>query len=239
MDRIMEHTQQTLTIDAYSSEGDGVARLDGAAVFSGGLVETSGSMSTRWDLRRLGTCGGGPLPLSRPDQPGLSLFSRCGGCRFRHMTYEEELSAKRRGEDALRRIGGLSLPVSEMLGAAHPERYRNKAQFPVAPAPGSSCYQAAPTPSPTWRTACSRAKRPPPTDRHQAWIRVPSPAYPERAGKGLVRHVYVRTNRRGESLFCLLVNGPSVPREDELVQTPPGGRARPCRHRTGCECEAP
>ena len=38
MDRMMEHTQQTLTVDAYSSEGDGVARLDGAAVFvSGGL----------------------------------------------------------------------------------------------------------------------------------------------------------------------------------------------------------
>ena len=34
-----------------------------------------------------------------------------------------------------------------------------------------------------------------------------------------MHHVYVRTNRRGESLFCLLVNGPSVPREDELVQT--------------------
>ena len=33
-----------------------------------------------------------------------------------------------------------------------------------------------------------------------------------------MRHVYVRTNRRGQSLFCLLVNGTSVPHEAELVQ---------------------
>ena len=44
------------------------------------------------------------------------------------------------------------------------------------------------------------------------------PAYNEKARTGLVRHVYVRTNRRGESLCCLLVNGVGVPRESELVR---------------------
>ncbi|MGN0968521.1 MAG: 23S rRNA (uracil(1939)-C(5))-methyltransferase RlmD, partial [Oscillospiraceae bacterium] len=43
------------------------------------------------------------------------------------------------------------------------------------------------------------------------------PAYDERAHKGLVRHVYVRTNAAGESLCCLLVNGKALPREEELV----------------------
>ena len=32
-----------------------------------------------------------------------------------------------------------------------------------------------------------------------------------------MRHVYVRTNRQGESLFCLLVNGKGVPQEAALV----------------------
>ena len=44
------------------------------------------------------------------------------------------------------------------------------------------------------------------------------PAYDERAKTGLVRHVYVRTNRAGRSLCCLLVNGRGVPRETELVR---------------------
>lgn len=44
------------------------------------------------------------------------------------------------------------------------------------------------------------------------------PAYNERTFTGLVRHVYVRTNRAGRSLCCLLVNGRGVPREAELVR---------------------
>ena len=41
--------------------------------------------------------------------------------------------------------------------------------------------------------------------------------YDERTGKGLLRHVYVRTNRKGETLCCVLVNGKQLPREPELV----------------------
>ncbi len=43
------------------------------------------------------------------------------------------------------------------------------------------------------------------------------PAYDEATGKGLVRHVYVRTNRRGESLCCVVAAGQKVPREAELA----------------------
>ena len=43
------------------------------------------------------------------------------------------------------------------------------------------------------------------------------PAYDEKTGTGLLRHLYVRTNRAGESLCCVLVNGKSLPREESLV----------------------
>ena len=43
------------------------------------------------------------------------------------------------------------------------------------------------------------------------------PAYDESTGRGLVRHVYVRTNRKGESLCCVVANGRKVPREAELA----------------------
>lgn len=42
-------------------------------------------------------------------------------------------------------------------------------------------------------------------------------AYDERSGKGLVRHIYVRVNRAGESLCCVVVNGRQLPREPELA----------------------
>ena len=43
------------------------------------------------------------------------------------------------------------------------------------------------------------------------------PGYDETTGRGLVRHLYVRSNCKGESLVCLLVNGESLPYETELV----------------------
>ena len=42
--------------------------------------------------------------------------------------------------------------------------------------------------------------------------------YDEKTGKGLLRHLYVRTNAKGESLICLLVNGKKL---GELGQVHP------------------
>ena len=42
-------------------------------------------------------------------------------------------------------------------------------------------------------------------------------AYDETTGKGLVRHIYVRVNRAGQSLCCVVANGRQVPREPELA----------------------
>ena len=44
------------------------------------------------------------------------------------------------------------------------------------------------------------------------------PAYDEGTGRGLLRHIYVRTNAAGQALVCLVVNGKSLPREEELVR---------------------
>ena len=43
------------------------------------------------------------------------------------------------------------------------------------------------------------------------------PPYDEATDRGLLRHLYVRTSCRGESLACLLVNGSRLPHEEELV----------------------
>ena len=224
MDRMMEHTTQTLTVDAYSSDGAGVARLDGAAVFVAGGIRGE---TCRVYLDKVGRSAvwGHVVEVLEPSparqEPDCPYFAQCGGCRFRHMTYEEELSAKRqRVEDALRRIGGLDLPVTEIYGAQAPDRYRNKAQFPVCPGPKIGFYQAR-THAVTDVADCLLQREPAMRLRAaaKAWMeRYRIPAYRERSGDGLVRHVYVRTSRAGDSLFCLLVNGTGVPHEDELVR---------------------
>jgi len=136
------------------------------------------------------------------------------------MSYEEELSFKRQKvEDCLRRIGGCSVPVSVIYGADNTERYRNKVQFPIS---GDSIgFYAARSHRVTDVEDC--LLQPESAGRLRRALKdfmstYGVPAYDERSGGGLLRHLYVRTNRSGESLCCLLVNGKALPHEGELVE---------------------
>lgn len=44
------------------------------------------------------------------------------------------------------------------------------------------------------------------------------PAYDERTGEGLIRHVFVRTNRKRQSLICVVANAKALPFEKELAK---------------------
>lgn len=51
-------------------------------------------------------------PSSVRIEPACLVYRQCGGCHLQHMSYADELRFKTdRVEQAIRRIGGLSLPV--------------------------------------------------------------------------------------------------------------------------------
>lgn len=224
MDKSLENTVQRLVIDGYSSTGAGVARLDGVVVFVEGGIRheacdvriTKVGRSAMW-----GQVVEAVVPSPARIFPKCLHYTKCGGCSFRHMNYAEELEAKRiRVEDALHRIGGLSLEVPVILGAREIRRYRNKAQYPVAAGPSIGFYRARSHDVIDVEDCLLQSE----ASAHlrgavKAWMeRFSIPAYDERTGGGLVRHVYVRTARDGHSLCCLLVNGKSVPQEEALVE---------------------
>ncbi|MCL2487986.1 MAG: 23S rRNA (uracil(1939)-C(5))-methyltransferase RlmD [Oscillospiraceae bacterium] len=70
-----------------------------------------------------------------PDEAiGCDVFGKCGGCVFRHVTYEAELRYKQqRVADALTRIGGLDVSglIQPIVGSSQADGYRNKAMYPV------------------------------------------------------------------------------------------------------------
>lgn len=213
-----------LVINGYASDGAGVARLDGMVVFVQGGIRGE-ACDVRLTHVGRSALWGRVEEVVNPSParifPRCLHYTKCGGCQFRHMNYAEELEAKRiRVEDALRRLGGAEIHVSAILGAEQVDRYRNKAQFPVAKGPRIGFYRP--------RShdvidvddcllqgeAAARLR-----GAVKEWMAEYSiPAYNERTFTGLVRHVYVRTNRAGRSLCCLLVNGRGVPREAELVR---------------------
>ena len=223
MERLREGKIYSGTVEGYTSEGQGVVRLDGAVVFVPGTIR-----GEEIDLRItkvMKTAAAGKLvklrtPSPERTAPECPQFGRCGGCQFQHMSYQEELWAKRqRVEDALRRLGGSDVPIEGILGAKDPLHYRNKSQYPVGADGSIGFYQLRSHKVVPIRRCLIQSEISDATaEAVGAWMRrYKVPPYDETTGKGLVRHIYVRVNRKGESLCCVVVNGRQVPREPELA----------------------
>lgn len=223
MEALEKGSVYTAVIDGYSSEGLGIARVNGAVVFVPHAVRGE-EIDLRITKVMKTSCAGEIVKIHNPSpermEPECPYAGKCGGCAYRHLTYPEELWAKRqRVQDALTRIGGLDLTVEEILGAKNPEHYRNKSQYPVG-ADGSIGFFQARTHKvvPIRRCLIQTEAADRTAQAVGEWIRrYKISAYDETTGKGLVRHVCVRVNRKGESLCCVVVNGNKVPREPELA----------------------
>ena len=218
----------TLEITGYTAEGMGVARWDGRVVFVPGTI-----LGERWEVQLLkvktNVAWGRAVRLLAPSPERVELdcplAGRCGGCQYRHMTYEEELRAKRqRVQDALTRVGGVSLELPQVLGAETPLRYRNKVQFPVAQEKRGLAvgYYRARSHDVLDVDDCLLQPEAVTTLRRafKGWMeRYRVPAYDEGTCQGLIRHLYVRTNQAGEALCCVVANGTRLPHAPELVQS--------------------
>lgn len=124
-----------LEITSLTNEGSGVGRYDGMAVFVpftavGDVVECR-------IVKALKSYAYGRIEriiTSSPDRAEnmCPAFGKCGGCAFRHITYEAELAAKDGFvRDAFKRIGGLDPEFLDICGSGLIDGYRNKLQMPL------------------------------------------------------------------------------------------------------------
>ena len=219
--------QYTVTVTGLTAEGAGVARIDGQAVFVPGTIPGE---ICRIRIVNIGkACAHGVLiqveqPSPHRIEPDCPFFGRCGGCDYRFMDYEMELSCKRqRIIDALTRIGGVEISDLPIHGAAETDGYRNKVQFPVQTQNGKTAagfYQAGthrviPVKSCKLQPPCAEAVR----AAVLRWMeknRVS--AYDETAHRGCVRHIYLRRGAvSGQLMVCLCANCDSLPKKKQLV----------------------
>lgn len=220
---LAKNQEHTVTIEGYGEGGMGVARIDGRVVFVHGALR--GEKCRVLILKTLKSVAFAKVlevlePSSERITPDCPYFPRCGGCTYRHIRYEEELRLKRqRVQDNLSRIGGSDVTVEEILGARDTLRYRNKAQYPVSKDGAVGFYRAR-THEVIECEHCLLVK--PEADAAAEALREYMQScrvagYDEKTGRGLVRHLYIRSNAAGESLVCVLVNGDKLPKEDRLV----------------------
>ena len=157
----------TLHIERLSSDGSGVAHsADGEAVFVPGtapgdearvrIVKDCGRYAFGI-LDELLTPSADRIPVDCP------VAGPCGGCSLRHLDYTAELRAKQESVlDAFRRIGGLEVPVLDILPSrrwtATATRCSSLWAWTRTACPASAFTPGAPTASSPARTAsCSPA----------------------------------------------------------------------------------
>ena len=123
-------------ITDITSEGNGVCKIDGIAVF---VPDTAvGDVADVKIVKVLKNfCYGIVSKLITPSQDriedGCEVYRKCGGCIFRHISYEAESRIKADIiRNAFRRIGGLEPHFDDFIYADETSRYRNKAQYPLA-----------------------------------------------------------------------------------------------------------
>lgn len=211
-------------IIGYSSDGAGVCRIYGHAVFVPHAI--FGELCEIKILKVTASAAFGKLeriitPSHERIVPACECYSRCGGCDLMHMSYDEELRfKKRRVEDALRRIGGLDVGVGEIIGAQEIVGYRNKAIYAVGSGGVGFYRKRSHDVLPVERCLI----QPEASDRAAAavWKFMREhgiKAYDERTKTGCVRHVFVRCAfRTGEAMVCVAASKGFGAATPELVE---------------------
>ncbi|MDD6021739.1 MAG: 23S rRNA (uracil(1939)-C(5))-methyltransferase RlmD [Oscillospiraceae bacterium] len=216
-------------IQSISSEGSGVARFDGQAVF---VANTAvGDDIIAHIIKAKPKYAVGIIKkIIKPSKDRIEcdcgVFPRCGGCAYRHISYESELEEKkRRVQDAFDRIGKLNIGIDETVGAEKTDRYRNKAQYPVGLSQNGDLVIGFYSPR-SHRICDGTDCRLQPEEfgsllrRIKMWVLTSRVSiYDEQSGKGLLRHIYIRkAEATGEIMVCLVVTSAGVPNRERLVE---------------------
>lgn len=226
----------TLSITSLSSDGSGVGRVDGQAVFvpftaTGDVVEAKivkvcGSYAFGIVQRIL-------TPAAQRTAPVCPIYEKCGGCCFQHITYEAELIAKERFvSDAMQRLGGLTFSgddaqirptLRRILPSPAPLRYRNKAQYPLTKTEDGEIlsgffaqrsHRVIPCTDCALQPALLNAIA---RDACRLFTLHGLSVYDEATHKGLLRHIYLRhAITTGRVMVCFVINGRQLPHADEI-----------------------
>ena len=220
----------TVTIEDMGKDGEGIGKVEGFTLFIkdaviGDVVEAKlMKVKKNYGYARL-------MNLVTPSpyrvEPKCPVYRQCGGCQIQALDYQEQLKFKeRKVRDNLERIGGFKEILMEpIMGMEEPYHYRNKAQFPIGTDKNGEIitgFYAGRTHDIIPNTRCYLG-----VDVNEEILNIVLnfmktyhiSAYDETNGKGLVRHVLIRTGFTSkEIMVCVVMNGKKLPHSEKLVE---------------------
>ena len=214
-------------ISDYTSEGQGVAKIEGCAVFIPNAI-VGEVCRVRIEKAQKTWAAGKIVEILERSPHRINrvcpVAKLCGGCNFHHMDYEEESRLKsERVRACLNRMGGENLDTVPILAAPDTTCYRNKAQYPVSINKGKAYagFFKAGTHQVIENDRCSIL--PEQMDAVKDAVidyvnQYKVSVYDEVAHEGLLRHIYVRRGAvSGQILVCLSINGRNIPKREAML----------------------
>ena len=218
----------TLEITDVNNLGCGVGRIDGKVYFVKGAVTGDTVSATvikdnkSFAVAKLDSVLS-PSP-HRAAQDFCSAPLSCGGCVYRHVTYEHEKQLKfNHVRAAFDKVGLAHVNVLPVLSTQKTSGYRNKAQYPVTNTKNGmrTGFYASKTHKIAISDSCSiqnESFAPITAEVCRLCDKYGILAYDETNGSGLLRHIYLRIGEMtGQIMLCLVVNGASLPFEREIT----------------------
>ena len=217
-----------IEITAQGSEGEGIGKIDGFTIFvkdavlgdviDAKILKVNKSFAYA-KIERIIT------ESMHRTKPLCSVYSRCGGCNFMHIKYEQQLKLKsKRIYDALTRIGGFSLDKHpDISGADNPFYYRNKTQLPIGIDKDANIISGffAPrthTICPVDMCVCAPHIQKAVTDTIKDFMRKYAVTpYDEKNHSGIIRHVFIRTTKKSDVMVVIVANAHKCKNADALV----------------------
>ncbi|MCM1161081.1 MAG: 23S rRNA (uracil(1939)-C(5))-methyltransferase RlmD [Roseburia sp.] len=224
----------TIMIEDIGSDGEGIGKYQGYPIFVKDAI--IGDEAEVKIIKAKKSYAYGKLekvlkPSSFRVEPKCAFHRQCGGCQIQAMSYEKQLEWKENKiKNNLQRIGGFSKELVDrimepIIGMEEPYHYRNKAQYPIGTDKDGKLiagFYAGRTHSIVANTDCCLGSKENKVilEYILAFMeRYHIPAYNEQSGKGLVRHVLIRTGfATGEIMVCLVINGKSFPKSREFAE---------------------
>ncbi len=219
-----------LDITEINNLGAGVGHLpDGRVVFVRGALTgervsaTVIKVASSFLVARLNAVLS-PSPYRLDDDaPDCGASENCGGCIYRHITYEHELELKRNYvKNAFCKVGLSDVAVEDVRTTGNAYAYRNKAQYPVGKRDGKTVAGFFATKSHNILPAEGCLLQPPVFSEIVKAIctfcdEKNIATYDEQSGRGLLRHIYLRVGvKTGQIMVCLVISGDAFPHADEL-----------------------
>ena len=206
-----------IEITALSSECSGIGKKDGMVIF----VPFS-AIGDKLEVKILKVnktyCYGKieKVIVPSPDRvaPDCPVYTKCGGCSLRHISYEAQLRAKEQFvKDAFTRIGGLSPEFLPIIGNDTINGYRNKLQLPIGTDKDGNLIAGFYAFHSHRIVPCEKCLLQPDifseitSDFLKTATELDIPAYDEATRKGILRHLYLRKGHySGEICLCIVAS---------------------------------